>query len=99
MCLQPGPQIIPIIIKASWQSGQKWGCQAKNVCPDKVGPGVVGGSAGGELRPGQQAFRVSSCPDKLRENLKACRKIRTNLGKSGGLRPDKSVQPLDTDRP
>ena len=34
---------------------------------------------------------LSSCPDKLRENLKACRKIRTNFGKSGGLRPDKSV--------
>ena len=38
---------------------------------------------------------LSSCPDKFRESPKACRKIRTNLGKSGDLRPDKSVQPLD----
>ena len=38
---------------------------------------------------------LSSCPDKFHESPKACRKIRTNLGKSGDLRPDKSVQPLE----
>ena len=37
---------------------------------------------------------LTSCPDKLRESPKACRKIRTNLGKFGDLFPDKSVQPL-----
>ena len=38
---------------------------------------------------------LTSCPDKLRESPKVCRKIRTNLGKFGDLCPDKSVQPLD----
>ena len=38
---------------------------------------------------------LTSCPDKLRESPKACRKIRTNLGKFGDLCLDKSVQPLD----
>ena len=38
---------------------------------------------------------LTSCPDKLRESPKACRKIQTNLGKFGDLCPDKSVQPLD----
>ena len=38
---------------------------------------------------------LSSCPDKFHESPKACQKIWTNLGESGDLRPNKSVQLLE----